>query len=156
MYAIGRALATLVAPILCFTAEDIWGYLPRKAGDPDSVHLAKLPEGAALDEKSPLAAEWELLLAYRDRTLKALEPFRVAKHKPLDAAATVTAPAADREILARHDLLQIFGVSSVSLQDGEPGVTVAEAEGNHCERCWKYTSAPPPICDRCRGVLKIT
>jgi isoleucyl-tRNA synthetase len=158
VYAIGRALATLAAPILCFTAEEVWTHLPRRADDPDSVHLALLPDGAVREEGDPLAARFALLLSYRERALKALEPFRAAKHHPLDAQVTVRPLTGDRAILEsyRAHLADLFGVSQVILDqsvDGEePFVSVEQAPGYRCERCWKYTPASP-ICARCREAV---
>ena len=158
LYTIGRALATLAAPILCFTAEDVWSHLPRRAGDPDSVHLALLPDGARLDAAAPLAARWALLLGYRDHALKALEPFRAAKHHPLDAEVTVRPAAADRAVLEGHaaHLADLFGVSRVVLgtdaEGDEPAVSVAQAPGHRCERCWKYTPSQP-LCARCQEAV---
>jgi isoleucyl-tRNA synthetase len=155
LYAIGRALATLTAPILCFTAEDVWAHLPRRAGDPASVHLALLPDGAHLAADDPLAERWALLLSYRDRVLKALEPFRAAKHHPLDAQVRLRPRSADRAVLESHraHLADLFVVSSVVLEksvDGdEPQITVEQAPGARCERCWKYTP-DSPLCARCR------
>jgi isoleucyl-tRNA synthetase len=154
LYAIGRALATLAAPILCFTAEDVWTHLPRRAGDPESVHLALLPDGARLDPEGALATRWALLLRYRDHALKALEPFRAAKHHPLDAQVTVRPLSADRAVLESYQahLADLFGVSAVVLDqsvDGEePLLAVEQAAGHRCERCWKYTPSQP-LCARC-------
>jgi isoleucyl-tRNA synthetase len=158
LYAIGRALATLAAPILCFTAEDVWAYLPRRDGDPDSVHLAHLPDGAHLEEGDPLAARWEVLLRYREHTLKAMEPFRAAKHHPLDAQVTVRPLTTDRAVLEsyKEHLADLFVVSRVVLDqsvDGEaPLIAVEQAPGHRCERCWKFTP-DTPICARCREAL---
>jgi isoleucyl-tRNA synthetase len=157
LYAIGRALATLAAPILCFTAEEIWGHLPRGGDDARSVHLALMPEGAALEAESPLARRWEVLLGYRRLAQAALEPFRAAKHAALDAHVTVRPVAADRAVLEgyRDDLADLFGVSAVSFDrsvDGdEPQFAVEQAAGHRCARCWKFT--PSPLCARCTSVL---
>lgn len=159
LYAILRALAATMAPILCFTAEDVWSHLPKRPDDPASVHVLLLPEGAPYDEGSALARRFGTLLGYRDRALKALEPFRAAKHHPLAARVTVRPLALDRPLLAESlaDLPDLCGVSVVGLaanaEGAEPEVTVDEAPGRKCERCWKYTEMSSALCDRCTTVV---
>ena len=157
-----RALTLLAAPILAFTAEDIWAHLPRRAGDPASVHLATYPEGQALAEGDALAADFVVLRAWRERVTKALEPFRAAKHKSSDARVTLYAPPGDLAVLIRHqaELDDLFIVSMVTLEEAEaPVVAVAEHGGLRCERCWKWfgalapAPAPPDVCARCATAL---
>ena len=160
LYQVVRSLATLAAPILCFTAEEVWGYLPRQDGDPSSVHLALMPSGVPLDPADPMAARWTTLLHYRARVLAALEPFRAAKHAPLDAQVTLRPVAAERAVLESYQdgLPELFGVSMVTLDrsvDGEePMVAVEQAPGTRCQRCWRYTFEGPPLCNRCASVVK--
>ncbi|MBK9031323.1 MAG: isoleucine--tRNA ligase [Myxococcales bacterium] len=155
-----RAITLLAAPVLAFTCEDIWAHLPRRAGDPTSVHMATYPTGARLAEGDPLVADFAVLTAWRDRVTKALEPFRAAKHKSVDAAVTLRAPAADRAVLDRHaaDLADLYIVSAVTVVDGvEPAVEVAAHGGVRCERCWKWFAAlaalPSDVCHRCAAAL---
>jgi isoleucyl-tRNA synthetase len=163
LYEALRALTTLMAPILCFTAEDIWTYLPRRAGDPASVHMATYPEGAAFPEPE---ADEELtrfakVLEWRERITKALEPFRAQKHKSLDARVTIRGPQSELHALAMHadELADLFIVSAVELEDapGEVTIEVAEHDGHRCERCWKWypalAASPNDVCDRCAGAL---
>ncbi len=159
LYEATRALATLMAPILCFTAEDLWTHLPRRPGDPDSVHLATYPEGAALAEDDELAKDFAVLLGWRDRVNKELEAFRAAKHKSLDAQVTLVAQA-DIHVLMRYadELADLFIVSAVELTEGPtPSVVVAEHGGAHCARCWKWfaelAAEPDDVCDRCATAL---
>jgi isoleucyl-tRNA synthetase len=155
LWRMGRALATLAAPILCFTAEDVWRYLPRAAGDPASVHLALLPDGRALDEGGALARRFATLLGYRQRVLAALEPFRAAKHSATDAHVTLRPLAADRAALAGREaeLADLFGVSRVTVgadaTGAEPEVAVAEAPGKKCPRCWKWHEDAGALDARC-------
>ncbi len=153
LYEIGRVLAMLSAPILCFTAEEVWSYLPHREG---SVHIAVLPHGAPLPE-GYMGERWGTLLAYRERALKTLEAFRAQKHHPLDARVTIRPAAADRATLegARDELADLFGVSLVDIgaDAAEAELAVDQAPGHRCERCWKYTPAPGPLCDRCAAVV---
>ncbi|MFT3692297.1 MAG: isoleucine--tRNA ligase [Kofleriaceae bacterium] len=152
-----RALATIMAPILCFTAEDVWKYLPKKHGDPTSVHIAQFPVAQATNEH--LMTEFETLKAWRERVTKALEPFRAQKNKSVDAAVTLKASAADRAVLARHEaeLADLFITSAVTLADGTGEVDVAAHPGPKCERCWKHydhlAAEPNDVCERCAAAL---
>jgi isoleucyl-tRNA synthetase len=154
-----RSIATLAAPILCFTADDIWKYMPKRNGDPDSVHLALFPAVRAAD--IALEQDFAVLVAWRDRVTAALEPFRAAKHKSVDAAVTLHAPVGERVVLAKYgdELVDLFIVSAVALADasGEPRVDVAEHAGPRCERCWKHydrlAANPPDVCERCAEAL---
>ncbi len=161
MYEALRAIATLSAPVLCFTAEDIWRYLPKRAGDPDSVHLAAFPDvrpetGAA----GQVIADFAVLLAWRERVTKALEPFRAQKRKSVDASVTLHPTPAEAPALARYanELADLFIVSSVTIgAPGEGTVDVADHAGARCERCWKrydqLAASPPDVCQRCATAL---
>jgi isoleucyl-tRNA synthetase len=161
LYEALRAVTTLMAPILCFTAEDVWTYLPRRAGDPDSVHLATYPEGAELAEDDETMTTFMPLLAWRERVTKALEPFRAQKHKSLDARVKLFGPQSDIHALVDNadELADLFIVSAADVEDapGEPRVEVEEHGGSRCERCWKWFAAlaaqPNDVCDRCAGAL---
>ena len=161
MYEALRAIATLAAPILCFTAEDIWRYMPKRAGDPDSVHLAAFPEARAESGRAQeVIADFAVLLAWRERVTKALEPFRAQKRKSADAAVTLHPTAAEGPTLQRYDaeLADLFIVSAVTIGSvGESTVDVADHTGPRCERCWKHYDAlaanPPDVCERCATAL---
>ena len=156
-----RAITLVAAPILCFTAEDIWAHLPKRPGDPPSVHLATYP---ARDGATAASGPIELLKAWRDRVTKALEPFRAAKHRSVDARVTLYATGAEAEALRQFDaahpgqLADLFIVSEVTLaDDGTTRVEVAEHGGVRCERCWKrfarLAAQPDDVCDRCAEAL---
>ncbi len=159
-YEAARAITLLSAPILCFTAEDIWRHLPRRQGDPASVHLATYPPGAPLADDDPLTTDFVVLRAWRERVTKAIEPFRAAKHKSSDARVTLRAPVADHAVLARHhaELADLFIVSAVELVADDAGtVEVAANGGLRCERCWRWfgalATAPADVCVRCATAL---
>lgn len=161
LYEALRALTTLMAPILCFTAEDIWTYLPRRHGDPDSVHMATYPEGAALAEDDAELTEFRTLLAWRERVTKALEPFRAQKHKSLDARVRIAGTQHEIFALSENadELADLFIVSAVEVveQPGEAKLEVEEHGGHRCERCWKWFEAlaaePNDVCDRCAAAV---
>ncbi|HEY3804446.1 MAG TPA: isoleucine--tRNA ligase [Kofleriaceae bacterium] len=157
MYECLRAIATLAAPILCFTCEDIWKYMPKRAGDPASVHLALFPQKSAPD--AAIVDDFAVLLAWRERVTKALEPFRAQKRKSVDARVTLAASAGDRAVLARYhaELVDLFIVSDVALAEGDGTVSVADHSGPRCERCWKHydhlAASPNDVCERCAAAL---
>ena len=155
-YEAARAIALIAAPIISFTAEDIWKHLPRRNGDPVSVHLALFPAGK-LGEPD---AAWTTLLGWREQVTKALEPFRAEKRKSVDARVHLTADAAAAATLRAHagELADLFIVSAVVIGDGAGTVTVAEHPGPRCERCWKHfdklAADPNDVCERCAAALR--
>jgi len=177
IWKIGEALVRLLAPMMSFTADEIWGHLPAVAGRPASVHLALFPAaGDLLDssvsaaEREALRADWQVLLGAREQVLQALEGARNAKTigGSLEAQVSLAAPAAVRAILERHEkeLCALFIVSRVVLEPPIPGegassvrVRVRRAEGAKCERCWNYSTRVgesvtyPTVCERCLAAL---
>jgi isoleucyl-tRNA synthetase len=177
VYRIGKALLSLMTPITVFTAEEIWRYFPRVAGDPDSAHLALLP--AAGDLGLPFdpakAANWEKLLAVRTEVLRTLEAARNAKtiSGALEAKVVLSAGQDLAPLLERYKswLPALFIVSQVEVsapasadaQKSEliPGLSVAvhRADGTKCERCWNYSTHVgentdyPTVCERCVKAL---
>jgi isoleucyl-tRNA synthetase len=143
LYRCLRAVTIALAPICCFTAEEIWSHMPKLGSDLDSVHLMLMDHGKALTADSEgEAQEMARLLELRARVQKELEPFRAQKKASLDAHVTVTVPAADAALigtLPQGWLADLFIVSQVTVKLGEPAVTVADAAGGRCERCWKWS-----------------
>ena len=122
IWKITEALVRLVAPMLTFTADEVWSYLPHVEGREASVHLAlfqKPDEIAAKDEA--LLADWAKLLEVRDRALKALEAERKASKigKALEAKARVSAWGERLRYLRNYtsSLKEIFNVSEVEIAD---------------------------------------
>jgi len=167
------SLARLMAPILSFTAEEIWRHAPAHRDKPESVFLAGFPalDEAARDEA--LAVRWDRLLEVRAAVTRALEEARKsgAIGHSLDARVRLAAADGLRPLLAEiaADLPALFIVSQVEL-DGEPvdgaspardglEVRVERARGGKCERCWNFSEAVgshpdhPGLCDRCHGVV---
>jgi isoleucyl-tRNA synthetase len=156
MYECLRAIATLSAPILCFTAEDIWRYMPKRKDDPQSVHLAVFPPAREVDQT--VERELAELLVWRERVTKALEPFRAAKNKSVDAKVTLHAsgnPATLEKYQA--ELVDLFIVSGVAIAAGDDTVAVQPHPGPRCERCWKHydhlAEDPSDVCVRCAAAL---
>jgi isoleucyl-tRNA synthetase len=181
IWRIGEALVRLLAPIMSFTSEEVWEYLPKTAGRAASVHLALFPTAAEIlgdaktiagsapaDDKT--GEDWTTLRMVRDEVLKALEDARNNKliGTGLEAQVTVVAPDPVYSVLSRHasQLRYLFIVSAVNLiqaaGNGTGGVRVEvkKADGLKCERCWNYSThvgedkAYPTVCERCSAVLK--
>ena len=161
---IADALARMLAPVLVFTADEIWENLPNR--QEPSIHLALLPE-AGEENQDALLTEWERLFAIRDDVLRALEEARVAKQigSSLEAKVTLQASGSALELLEKHqkDLRYLFIVSQVELGSSQSeGVTIAisTADGKKCERCWNYSTRVgewdryPTVCERCVTALK--
>jgi isoleucyl-tRNA synthetase len=160
LYRVHYALTRLVAPLLAFTAEEVWSHTAKPAGAPDSVHLALLPEPdeVAVGLGTAKLAKWDALLRVRERVLKALEEARQVKFigSSLEVCFNHTASTDIYTLLQEYatNLPSIFIVSEVELEPGlDLDVTVERASGKKCERCWKYTAANS-ICDTCAAALQ--
>ncbi len=157
---IADALARTLAPILVFTADEIWENLPDR--NEPSVHIAEFP---VADQQShdDLLATWDRLFAIRDQVLRKLEEARTARQigGSLEARVTIQASGDDLDLLRKYqdDLRYIFIVSHVELVDGPQSITVSRAEGEKCERCWNYSTRVgeseryPTVCERCVTAL---
>jgi isoleucyl-tRNA synthetase len=179
LYRIAESLARMLAPILVFTADEIWENLPQSEDSTksESVHISTLPEAAGKADTA-LAENWKRLFGIRDEVLRALEEARVAKviGSSLEASVELTTAADTFEFLQGYEseLPAIFIVSQVGLSQGEgliardnqPGFTgvgkveVTRAAGQKCERCWNYSvhvgesSRFPTVCERCVAALE--
>ena len=180
LYLILDTLTKMFAPILAFTCDEIWQAMPHREGDdPRNVVLNQMnrPFAAyALDEAA--MARWDRLIALRGDVNAVIETARAAKRigKPLEAAVTLHAGSAEAakavEDFAGMDLAELFIVSKclVAPDKGEgetaaagesaqiPGlnISVVEAPGVKCPRCWKHSTAADPeteLCPRCASVV---
>jgi isoleucyl-tRNA synthetase len=172
VYKITSALVRIAAPILVFTGEEIWKYLPKSAGEASSVHVALFPEESDLRTGISAAqiAAWDLLAKVRAEVLKALEAARNEKkiNSGLEAKVLLGGNPELRAKLNNHlgQLPGLFIVSQVDfLTAGAPDyrselvpsleVSIHKADGSKCDRCWNYSthvgenSRYPTICERC-------
>jgi len=177
IWRICEALTRLLAPIMSFTCDEVWQYLPGAGSRPASAHLANFPVAAdLLGSAAPLddpkqQEDWTTLRAVRDEVLKALEDARNGKliGGSLEAQVAITAAEPIHSVLTRYrdQLRYLFIVSAVTLVPGTSGngtggvsVQVSKAAGKKCERCWNYSArvgeddAYPTVCERCSAVLK--
>jgi isoleucyl-tRNA synthetase len=168
MHIMANGLARLLAPILSFTADELWRYLP--AVTEPSVHLAQFPSVAELAQlrDTALLERWAKLTAVRERVMAEIEPLRKDKKigSSLQARVVLTSSNGDSELLSAYagQLPMLFIVSDVELERGRNGqqdtvVRIERAGGVKCERCWRYvpeiSSAPHSagLCSRCQSAL---
>lgn len=176
MYRILSGMTRLCAPILAYTADEIWVSMPHaKDENPAAVMLNDFPQESGLQLDERFAARWDRIHALRNDVKKALEKAR--KQKVIGAAldAKVTLYCAQEELYdfvkgVESELLAALIVSEVAVEQGEGGsytevempglsITVAHAQGQKCARCWMYShsvgqdAAHPDLCERCAKVL---
>ena len=180
LYKILDNLVHLMAPLVSFTAEEIWGYMPDKDRRPASVFLSCMPEPDTSRIDPQIAEKWDRIFRERSEVLKALEQARTAGiiGHSLDAKVIFAPRNDDRNSilkdLAKTDrirLQDLLIVSQVSdSQDVAASIAydsdvlkcqilVSKAEGSKCERCWKYDTQVgedknhATVCARCATVL---
>ena len=176
MYEILDALVRMIAPILCFTADEIWQAMPHRDGD-DAANIVlnampKVNPAWAFAEEA--SSKWDKLIALRDDVNKALEEARKNKviGKPLEAWVTVyaddetaalleTVPADELAALCIVSKLRVIRGNGEGMQGESLPVQIAieRASGDKCERCWMYVdsigqdSKHPTLCARCAAVV---
>ena len=162
LYTILSKSVRLFAPILSFTAEEIYDNMPYE--DAESVHLLDFPEKNVIED-AVLEAKWDKLLEVRDDVNKALEESRNEKviGKSLEAAVEIYSNDSKVvELLNSVDNLhQLFIVSSVEVKENDGAtydlatVKVTKAQGHRCERCWNIVEevTEESLCHRCHGIL---
>jgi isoleucyl-tRNA synthetase len=174
MWRIAEALTRLIAPILSFTAEEVWEFLPQLDGRAESVHLALFPEMLEIVPGSVAGIEkdWETLLFVRGKVMQALESLRKEGliGKSGEAHLRIDISRHDFEILDKYPadtLRELMGIWQFSvradetLSDGTVVLnTIGKAVGLRCERCWRYTNDVgedhrwPMVCVRCTEALE--
>jgi isoleucyl-tRNA synthetase len=180
IYKIAHDLIILLAPILSFTSEEAWKFLPKMEQDNEkSVFLSSFPEPSGYKISKDEEEEWKLLWKIRAEITKALEIARKEQviGLALDAKVIITPPEALKDIVSSHlDLIkQISIVSQMEISDSSPAgegmqfkgeeiqslfLTVLPASGEKCGRCWTWSedvgasSEWPDACGRCVKVLK--
>lgn len=175
-YEVINTLVRLIAPVLTFTAEEIWRYMPKTEGMPVSVQMSDWPKITDdwLDDK--LEAKWDHILSIRAEISKALEIARrdkVIGHS-LDARIDVYAEGELYGFLValQDELPNISIISAASVhagpapadayqgEDVKIAVKVTPAAGTKCERCWNYSETVghdpehTAVCHRCAAVVK--
>ncbi|MDY3843560.1 MAG: isoleucine--tRNA ligase [Ruminococcus sp.] len=169
MYRILSAVARLAAPIISFTAEEIWTYMPHTStDDKESIFLNQMPEKSGIEFSDEFVSKWEFIYSTRETVNKVLEEKRNEKliGKSLEANIIIHCGESlyEKYNALTEELKDILIVSGVSAsKDGNdevPEIEVIKAEGDKCERCWSYSntvgsdSEHPTLCARCAAVVK--
>jgi isoleucyl-tRNA synthetase len=176
MYIILDAMTRLLAPILTFTAEEIWNFLPSFEGKEKSIHLTQFPSVNAAYMDPDTAERWKTMFAIKGEITKAIEIARKKKviGHTLDARIDIAPPQKLRRFLEERgeDMRALLIVSQVNVVEKESienpyssaeleGLTVGvtKARGQKCSRCWIYSESVdedanhPGVCARCLGNL---
>ncbi len=176
MYTILDSLVRIMAPILPFTSDEIWNFMPEYNGKEESVSLSSMAVFDSKYQNEELASKWQKILNIRAEATKALEEARTAKliGHPLDASISIVLPDQEyKDIFAslNEDLRDLFIVSNVSLSESVNEnayqgqeieglkIYVEAAKGEKCERCWRYDTTigenpdHPNACQRCVTAL---
>src|SRR5215831_2758572 len=180
VWKIADALVRLIAPILVFTAEEVWKYLPKAAGKLESVHMALFPDPGQFVSGMlmPTITKWEKLAEVRSAVLLKLEQARAAKaiggglEAKVRLHANSKAPSLQELLKEKCSLLPaLFIVSQVAVDPSEGdglvpsetlqglAVKIERADGKKCERCWNYSTHVgenkryPTVCERCSQAL---
>jgi len=177
IYTILDSVVRIMAPILSFTAEEIWKFMPDMKEKESSVHFSSLPEVNENWKDEKLAQDWETVIKVRGEVTKALEEARAKKEigHSLDAVVTISANEELYNVLYAYekDLRTIFIVSGASLVEEEKpekayegsdieglAIVVEPSDSDKCERCWIHdpsvglNSNLPTICSRCEKALE--
>mgnify|MGYP000926528023 FL=1 len=168
MYHILNNLVRLLVPILAYTTEEIYQYMPKTAGMPNSVQLLDMPKKKPEWLDNELNEKWQKIIDVRDVVIKELEVARQNKviGHSLDAAVELSVNDDYYAILnsLEKNLANIFIISQAHLQrdnTAENGIAVqvVAAKGLKCERCWIYSeevghnATHPNLCPRCAEVM---
>ena len=177
MHILLDTMTRLMAPILSFTAEEIWKFMPETEENKKSVHLAMLPDVNERYVNPELAKKWDMLLDIRGEVTKALERARVDKviGHSLDAQVILYARPTLFAFLKSYeaDLAALFIISKALLMPAEDKpdnvvetgmedllLSVSAAPGEKCERCWMHdvsvgtSDDHPQICRRCETAIE--
>jgi isoleucyl-tRNA synthetase len=167
LWQITEALVRLVAPIMSFTADEVWEHLPAVEGRPVSVHLAQFPKLGEIFSEDPTALleEWKQIFGLRDAAMIVLEEARKEKRigKGLEADLEVRVSGNLHAIATKYaaGLKEILNVSKVSIIDELSNKVIAiPASGHKCARCWNFMPEVSNygiwenVCTRCQSALK--
>lgn len=167
IYNILRSMTLYLAPVLSFTAEEIWGYLPKsEKDDGESVFFNKMPEKSGVNADEEFMAKWAKIDELRDIVNKSLEDARAQKliGKSLEARVVLKCGRDwfDFAESVKCELVAAFIVSDVVVEKSEfdgVEVEVSVAPGKKCERCWTHSDTVgkcaehPTLCERCAKIV---
>jgi len=152
-------LCQMLAPILAFTADETWEFVPKVSG---SVHESEFKQSTFTLDPDEIG-KWDWLKQWRETLLPELEKARQTKTigKALDAKIEIVIPQVQNQYSDRDLLRELLNVSELKMKVGEPiSHSVSKADGQKCERCWHWETdigqnpEHPTICGRCIAAVK--
>ena len=167
MYIILDSMTRMLAPILAFTSDEIWQFMPHKNGDDcENVVFNSMPQKTDIDEKSEFISRWDKIHELRDTVKKSIEEAVKSKviRSSLEAKVTLSCSGETLEFVnsVKDELAAAFIVSQVIIVSSdreELSVEVLHADGEKCSRCWSFSHTVgknekyPDACERCSHVL---
>ena len=175
IYIILDAMTKLIAPILAFTSEEIWKYMPhRKSDETESVLFNSMPEKIDINVTEDFVHMWDEISNIREDVKKALEIARKNKviGSSLEAEVTLYCSGSLFDFVSsiEKNLKEVFIVSQVNVKNvgqgeylgekvNELSISISHADGKKCERCWSFSdtvgknSTKENICSRCAAIL---
>ncbi len=167
IYTVLDSMTKMVAPILAFTSDEIWQYMPHSSKEnPENVVFNDMPELTGVNVDGDFIAMWDRIHETRDIVKKAIEVEVKNKtiRSSLEAKVTLKCGGEQYDFLksVEKELASAFIVSDVEIINEEAEqfrVEISHAEGEKCERCWVYSNTVgknnehPTLCARCAGVL---
>ncbi len=154
LHVLFEALVRYTAPVLVFTAEEVWGTRYPDAG---SVHLLEWPELPALGDGSELVSRWTQMRTLKESVTGAIEPFRRDKiiRSSLEAEVGIAADAVPEGRFSAAELAELFITADVSVASAET-IEVTRTAHHKCGRCWRHlpeVTEDGALCDRCSEML---
>ena len=171
MYLILDSLTRMLAPILAYTSDEIWRFMPHDdTVDAENVLYNDMPERIEIEIDDAFTAAWDRIHDLRDTVKKSLEIVikdKVVKSS-LETCVTLKASGEEYSFIESvlPELKAVFIVSDVKLVEGDNAlsgeleVEVTKAEGEKCDRCWSYSTTVgscaehPTLCARCAAILR--
>ncbi len=171
MYLILDSLTRMLAPILAYTSDEIWRFMPHDdTVDAENVLYNEMPERIEIEIDDAFTAAWDRIHDLRDTVKKSLEIVIKDKVVKSSLETYVTLKASGEEYSFIESVLPelkaVFIVSDVKLVEGDNAlsgeleVEVTKAEGEKCDRCWSYSTTVgscaehPTLCARCAAILR--
>ena len=168
IYIIVDAMTRMISPILAYTSDEIWKYMPHTAeNNTENVVFNDMPQEIAISVEDGFMAKWDRIHELRDTVKKSLEAFIKDKtiKSSLEATVTLSANGEALEFLnsVKDELAAAFIVSAVIVNESDNAeiqVAVEKANGGKCERCWSISETVgtndehPTLCSRCCEILK--
>ncbi len=168
IYKIVDAMTRMISPILAYTSDEIWKYMPHSScDDTENIVFNQMPEKIDIVVEDGFTAKWDRIHELRDKVKKSLETYIKDKtiKSSLEASVKITADGEEYSFLeeVKDELSAAFIVSSVEIckgGNGEINIEVSKAKGGKCERCWSISETVgenaehPTLCKRCCDILK--